>query len=157
MVVMNFDEIDEASSFDPIPEGWYVCTLSEIEVRQTKAGDEMWGLKWEIVEGEYEGRFIWDNLVFTPKVYGRVKLLFTRCGVVPAGDFEPVPAMIEGKTVKVYTEINEYTDDNGKAKKNNKVTFDGYDYADSTAPDETAHERTAVAESDGDDDDDAPF
>lgn len=142
-IEIDFDKVDEASSFDPIPEEWYLSQLAEVEETTTKAGDPMWKLKWEIIQGEFEGRFVWDNLVFVEKAYGRVKLLLRRCGVDTTGRIKVVPAMIEGKTVKLFAEINEYVDDQGKTKRNNKVSFDGYDYPDSTAPADTAADREA--------------
>lgn len=50
-------------SMDPVPAGWYTVIITDSEMRPTKAGDgEYLQLTMQVVEGEYQGRLIWDRL-----------------------------------------------------------------------------------------------
>lgn len=48
-------------SREPIPEGNYVLKAIEAESKTTAKGGEMIVVKYEVVEGEYKGRWIWNN------------------------------------------------------------------------------------------------
>lgn len=53
----------EASSFEPIPQGEYVGMFTESELKDTKSGDGQFiEMKFEIVEGEYAGRTLYERL-----------------------------------------------------------------------------------------------
>ena len=53
----------EPSSFDPIPAGEYAVVIVESEMKPTKAGDGSYlNLTLEVLEGDYQGRKIWDIL-----------------------------------------------------------------------------------------------
>lgn len=53
----------EGGSFDPLPAGNYLAEVFECEVKETKAGTgEYLQITWEIVDGPYKGRKIWDRL-----------------------------------------------------------------------------------------------
>lgn len=48
---------------DPIPQGKYIVAIIESEWAATKKGDgHMVKLTLEVLEGEYKGRRVWDNL-----------------------------------------------------------------------------------------------
>ncbi len=135
MPEIDFDTVDDVGSFSPLPEATYPCELEKVDdSRTTKAGDEMWGLKWVVLTGEYEGRYIFDNLVFSKAGYGRVKLLCSKVGLPSEGKVNLTPEMLQGRSALVTVEINEYMDDSGKTKINNKVTFDGYEEYEKGAP-----------------------
>ena len=56
------DQVPE-SEFAPLPEGDYVAVISESEQKPTKAGDGSYvKLKIEIVDGDYKGRVLFENL-----------------------------------------------------------------------------------------------
>ncbi len=56
------DQVPE-SEFTPLPEGEYVAVISESEQKPTKAGDGSYvKLKIEIVDGDYKGRVLFENL-----------------------------------------------------------------------------------------------
>ena len=57
------NESQEARNFDPLPDGQYEVIISRSEMRDTKAGDgEMLVLTFEVIEGDYEGRLLWENI-----------------------------------------------------------------------------------------------
>ena len=132
MPKMDVRKVDEASDYTPIPEGTYPCECDEVKEKTTRSGDEMWSVRWSVVSGEYEGRSFFDNLVFSEGALPRVKLVAKRvAGLdVDSGPIDFEPDHLVGKRAMIEVEINEYTDDNGKLKRNNKPTFGGYDYFD---------------------------
>jgi hypothetical protein len=58
-------ETQEGGNFALIPPGNYLAEIIEAAIRQPKSGDgHMLGLTWRIVDGEYEGRQIWQTLCY---------------------------------------------------------------------------------------------
>lgn len=56
-------EAEESRTFEPLPDGQYEVIISRSEMRDTKAGDgEMLVLTFEVIEGDYEGRLLWENI-----------------------------------------------------------------------------------------------
>ena len=53
-------------------------TCYEKKTKITK--DEMWSIYLKIQEGDYSGRLLFDNMVFSPDALGRVKLIAHRLG-----------------------------------------------------------------------------
>lgn len=59
----NADEHEPRNSFDPIPAGKYKVVMVDSEEKPTKAGNGSYlNLTYEIIEGEYKGRKLWDRL-----------------------------------------------------------------------------------------------
>ena len=59
----NAEEVTPGSGFDPIPPGQYVVMITDSEMKETssKTG-EMLKLTFKVLEGEFEGRYLWSNL-----------------------------------------------------------------------------------------------
>ena len=130
MPKIDFANVDDVQDFSPLPDGEYLCRLAEIEEASTHAGDEMWKLKFEVADGEYAGRYIFDNMVFSEAALKRVKLICSRLGIDVSGEVELTPSMLEGATCIIRTEIEEYEDNEGRTKRRNVVPFAGYERAD---------------------------
>jgi len=66
MVDMNgFDanEVDPAEVFNPIPTGEYPAAIVESEMKPVKSGNGNYmKLTFQIIEGEFKGRKLWDQL-----------------------------------------------------------------------------------------------
>ncbi len=59
----NANEVDPATSFDPIPAGKYLAVITESEMKATKAGTgEYLQLTFQIIEGEFKNRLLWARL-----------------------------------------------------------------------------------------------
>ena len=57
------NQVSPETGFDPIPAGDYTAFIKESEMKQTKKGDGNYlSLTIEILEGQYKGRNLWDNL-----------------------------------------------------------------------------------------------
>ena len=61
----NFDARNVAppASYEPIPAGWYKVVISAAEEKATKAQTGSYlRLELEVIEGEFQGRKVFDNL-----------------------------------------------------------------------------------------------
>ena len=60
----NVSDLPESSkNFTPLPAGWYTATISEADIKQTKAGTgEYISIKYSITGPTHEGRGIYGNL-----------------------------------------------------------------------------------------------
>jgi len=60
---INFDAVEAAPSFEPIPAGNYKCVITDHEQKPTKSQNGSYlQLKIEVIEGPYAGRIIFDRL-----------------------------------------------------------------------------------------------
>ena len=60
---IDFDAVEAAPSFEPIPAGNYKCVITDHEQKPTKAQTGSYlQLKIEIIEGPYSGRIVFDRL-----------------------------------------------------------------------------------------------
>lgn len=134
MVVVDVTDVDEAGNYVPLPTGEYPSKIIEVEENNTNAGDPMWSLKFEVLEGDCKGRHFFDNLVFSdnPKTRQRLKLVLKRLGYDVGKAIDVTPASMIGRAARITVMPNEYTDNDGVLKKTNKVAFAGYDYLDDT-------------------------
>ena len=129
MPKIDFSKVDDTKGFNPLPIGEYLCRVDDIEELFTQRNDEMWRLRFEVVEGKHAGRYIYDNLVFSAAAMKRVKLICSRLGLNTYGEIDLTPDLLQGRRCYVSVLIEEYTDNNGNIKKRNVVPFAGYEQA----------------------------
>jgi hypothetical protein len=59
----NAHTVEPNESFDPIPAGEYLCVITNSEDKPTKAGTGSYlELEFEVLDGPYKGRKLWDRL-----------------------------------------------------------------------------------------------
>ena len=59
----NAAEVEPQGSFEPIPAGWYTAMITDSEFKATKNGNgEYLQLRLDVIEGEHEGRVLFDRL-----------------------------------------------------------------------------------------------
>lgn len=126
MPKVNFANVDDVDDYSPIPDGDYLCRLTEIELDSTRSGDEMWKLRFAVEEGEYAGRLIFDNLVFSAAAMKRVKLICSRLGIDTDGELDLVPDLIRGRRCVITVHTEEYVDAHEQTRRRNVVPFAGY-------------------------------
>lgn len=56
----NFEDI-QADSFEPVPAGFYCLRAVDMELKDTKTGGKMLKVQFDITEGQYEGRKVFEN------------------------------------------------------------------------------------------------
>ena len=69
MATLNgFDanQVEPTTSFDPIPAGKYLAAITESEMKPTKDGSGSYlQFTFEVLEGDFRGRKVWDRLCTT--------------------------------------------------------------------------------------------
>ena len=130
---IDFNTVDDAEDFSPLPDGQYLCRLQDVEEALTQHGDEMWKLRFVVTEGEHEDRYVFDNLVFSPAALKRVKLICSRLGLDVSGELDVTPALLKGRSCQITVDTETYEDEAGKTKRRNIVPFAGYDRYDAAA------------------------
>jgi hypothetical protein len=59
----NANNVEPTDSFDPIPAGEYLCVITASDDKATKAGTGTYlELEFEVIEGPFKGRKLWDRL-----------------------------------------------------------------------------------------------
>jgi hypothetical protein len=127
MPKVDFSHVEDVQDFSPIPAGKYLCKLVEIEEATTQYGDEMWKMRFQVVEGKHTGRYVFDNLVFSEAALKRVKLICSRLGLNVGGELDLKPTMLKDRTCFLTVQTESYEDDEGNEKHRNVVPFAGYD------------------------------
>ena len=130
MPKIDFNKIDDVVDFSPLPPGKYLCKLADIEEASTQNGDEMWNLRFQVMEGESVGRYVFDRLVFSAAALKRVKLVCSRLGLNVDGEMDLTPQMIIGRSCLLAVQNEEYEDGEGTKKMRNVVPFAGYEKTD---------------------------
>lgn len=123
---IDFSTVNKGEAYPPLPAGKYLCCVGKVTPAKTRTGHEMWKMRFEVVEGSYMGRFIFDHMVFMGKGFERLKHLCLALGLEVSGELDLTPDSILGRTCFVEVEIAKYPDRNGKMKEGNQVTFAGF-------------------------------
>jgi hypothetical protein len=126
MPQIDFRTIENVDTYEPIPPGRYRCELVDIEESTTRNGDELWKLKFAVMEGERADRLVFDNMVFSERAYPRVKLICSRLGLDVSKELDLTPQMLVGRTCMLSVEVEEYEDASGETRKRNVVPYSGY-------------------------------
>ena len=132
MAKINFSKVDTSGL---LPEGDYTCMVENVEERKSAAGNEVWRITLCVEAGEFAGRKIYDNLVWTEKAFRRIKQICEAIGGICSeqdAEVEILPSQILGGRV-VASLIHEVY--NGE--KREKVAFSGY--APAIPPGEAPH------------------
>lgn len=72
--------------YSPLPADTYTVRLMNVEPRESANGNPAWSWSYEVVEGEYAGRRLWDYTSLVEKALWRVKAIFDAFGVPPGTD-----------------------------------------------------------------------
>ena len=148
MPKLDFSQIDDVQDFSPIPPGKYLCKLVDVEESKTQNDDEMWNVRFEVIEGEQKGRAVFDRLVFSQAAIKRVKLICSRLGLDVSGPLNLTPETVKGRTCFLTVQIEEYLDEEENPKKRNVVPFAGYEKADKAAASAAAPAQAGQSEED---------
>lgn len=130
-LVFDLSEVKEDVGFEVIPKGTYPAVVDELEFGDSQSGNPMVSVKYKIVEGEYEGRVVFDYWVLQGKGaefgLGKLKKFLTR--IVPEIDlasFNPQTFAEEGTAIgrelQVVLKITTQKKGEYKGEKRNNVT-----------------------------------
>jgi hypothetical protein len=108
-LLQAWDSTSPATDFTPIPTGTYEAEAIG-QLGESRTGTPRYAVKWKICNGEYEGRFAWQDLWLTPLGLPMAKRDLQKLGIIQREDvFKPLPV---GRIYSV--EIAVRTRDNGK-------------------------------------------
>lgn len=127
MPKVDFSHVEDVQDYTPIPPGKYLCKLIDVEEARTQYDDEMWKLRFQVIEGPHAGRSLFDNLVFSAAALKRVKLICSRLGLDVTGELNLTPDMIKGRSCYLTTQVEEYVDAEDRKKMRNVIGFAGYE------------------------------
>ena len=86
---IDFSEVPEVEDLCSVPAGEYTCTVSEVRESISPAGHARWGLRWEVVEGEWSGRTAcWDSLHFSERGLARARFVLRVLGFAADGKLD---------------------------------------------------------------------
>ncbi|MGC1276557.1 MAG: DUF669 domain-containing protein, partial [Planctomycetaceae bacterium] len=88
----NANTVEPDESFDPIPAGEYLCVLTASEEKPTKAGTGSYlELEFEVLDGPFKGRKLWDRLNLSNPNETTVKIARARLSAIcrAVGVLEP--------------------------------------------------------------------
>lgn len=142
--VINVDEISPQAEFDVVPPGTYKVLISKAEIKDTKeAGGKYLKLEHEVLDGDYAGRKIFNNINFRNSNEKTVKIgkamlsqLSKACGITGelqfAAQFQniPIEVIVDCKRDDTYGNQNiikkyVYQDDSGGTPKSVTVSNTG--------------------------------
>jgi hypothetical protein len=105
----------DGSNFEPIPDGQYLVQIVDFKERQTKNGDPMIAAQMEIVDGDHQGRVIFDNIIIPlgPEskawgIMGRTKHFLHCIGEPHEGEIDIDPEAWIGRRVKIESHQETY-------------------------------------------------
>lgn len=120
----------DVQDFSPIPVGKYLVEVEDIQSSYTNAGDEMWKMKMLIVEGEEEGKYLFDNIVFSEKAMPRAKMICSRFGLDVSKDFDLTEEMLlSRRAIATVDRIESYEKEDGRTAQASRIGFAGYENA----------------------------
>lgn len=107
----------KGGSREPMPEGDYRVRLLEVEAKESSNGNPMWNWKYEVVEGDFAGRFLWNNTTLVDAAMWAVNQTFEAFGVSTDTDTDD----LIGEEVGVSVSIGEIGAGANQGKKRNNV------------------------------------
>lgn len=130
MPMIPYSKVKE--NYPDLPEGVYSCQLKEIEETKAESGNLVWKLIFVVDAGEFIGRYVFDNLVFTDNCYWKHKQLAGAMGLDVSRDAELTQSMILNRKVvltsfndeykgKVTAKVNKYIDSESDEKQHESV------------------------------------
>ena len=94
---------DIPSGFEPIPDGQYPARIVDCAIDKTKKGDDMLVFTFEVTEGDFAGRKLWDRAVLTENALWKVKQYAELIGLesgdeIDTQDFIGIECLVEVAT-----------------------------------------------------------
>jgi uncharacterized protein DUF669 len=125
---IDFSEIADIEDLRAVPAGEYICQITEVRESQSPAGHTRWGMRWEVMTGEWQGRTAcWDSLHWSERGLPRVKFVLQILGLESDGQIDVCPSALQGLRALV-TVVPEEREDpvTGVRRLSNRVPYSGY-------------------------------
>jgi len=88
-ISLDYDLEDVSTDFEPMPVGQYQARIEnpdDCTLVEASTGKDMLKIIWTIVDGEFEGRKVFDNVVLTVKF--KVKQYCEAAGIGSGAEFD---------------------------------------------------------------------
>lgn len=83
---IDFSKVEDVESFVSVPEGTYLCRISEVRAGTTRDGDPRWSFRLTVDQGEHAGRTAaWDGISLSERGMKRTKHVLSKLGFETAG------------------------------------------------------------------------
>lgn len=105
-IILDLDAIEAATS-ELIPAGIYNAVIEELEYKLSASSQQpMWAMVVTIIDEEYAGRKLYDNLSFSPKALPITKkTLLNLCPEKVTSTFSPKNIAAEGDLIGLNVQI----------------------------------------------------
>lgn len=103
---INFADVQ---GLEPIPVGVYSATIVEAAEATSKAGNTMINIQWKVSGGKFDGRIIFDQMVFSQKSMYRVKAALLALDFPKNFKGNVNPDELIGKSASLVVEIENST------------------------------------------------
>lgn len=125
---IDLSQVDNIEDLRSVPPGEYICRVAEVRESVSPAGHTRWGLRWEVVRGEWVGRTAcWDSLHWSERGLPRVKFVLQMLGLEVEGKLDLKPEQLNGREATVLVQPEEREDPvTGIRRMMNRVPFAGY-------------------------------
>ncbi len=125
---VDFSGVDNIEDLRAVPAGEYLCRVAEVRESDSPAGHRRWGMRWEVVAGDFVGRTAcWDSLHWSERGLPRAKYVLQVLGLASDGAVEVDPGDLEDRTAWVTCAGEEREDPvTGIRRLMNRVPFAGY-------------------------------
>jgi hypothetical protein len=95
---MDFTSV---KGLEPIPQGEYNVEVAEAKVGESQSGNAKIDVRYKVLDGEYEGRIVFETLSFHPKALWRTKKTLMALGFPEDFSGEIDPEMLLSKMAKI--------------------------------------------------------
>ena len=124
---VNFQDVPDDNDNLTVPVGVYDVKVVSVYPGHTRDGNERWGLRLEVLDGEFAGKLAaWDGLVWSERGMPRIKSVLEVLGFDVQGELEVEPDDLEGRKARVEVVIEEYESATGVLKRGMAVPYGGW-------------------------------
>lgn len=94
LVNLDFNLEDVKDNFQPLPADDYAAKIVSQELKTSSNGNPMIAIVWEITDGEFTGRKMFDNMVLIESMGWKIKQYAELLGMTSGSSLDP--ALLEG-------------------------------------------------------------
>jgi hypothetical protein len=105
---------NEGSSFEPMPEGKYTLSLSDVDASKEGPAGPYWSWEFSVLDEGYTNRKLWVNTSLSADAEWKLKETFEAFGAAPDTDTDeligqPVTAIVTIRTIQKGAKAGELT------------------------------------------------
>ncbi len=152
----DVSDVEPGTDFDtPVPRGTYRCKITDCKEGESRAGNDMLTIEYEIATGEWKNRKLWDYIVLDDSSAWKLRQFTDALGKRAKGTLDTDSVMGERVLVRVKHETDDRDPENPVVRARVGSVSAIPDDADEEPEDEEEVEDDGAGDDDGDDDDTA--